>query len=99
VRAFLENPAVTPLSAAVLVTIAVLLIFRGRLIPRRTYDDMVRFKDEQTRIWKERGDEYKAAWENEVAARDTRNAQMGELLEYARTADQVLRALREVAQK
>jgi hypothetical protein len=90
---------IDPLSAAALVALAVLFIFRGWLIPQRTYNDVVRVKDEQIRIWKERGDEYRAAWESEVLARGARDSQLAEVLEYARTADQVLRALREVAQK
>jgi hypothetical protein len=95
----LDSPAIAPISAAALVALAVLLIFRGQLIPRRTHENVIAAKDEQIRIWKERGDEYKTAWQHEVEARSTRDAQLGELVEYARFADQMLRALREVGQQ
>lgn len=95
----LESPVIAPVSAAALVTFAVWLIFRGWLIPRRSHDDVVKAKDETIIMWKERGDEYKAAWQQEVETRSIREAQLGELLEIARTTDQVLRALREVSQK
>lgn len=95
----LESPVIAPISAAALVAFAVFLIFRGWLIPRRSHDDVVKAKDQVIAMWKERGDEYRAAWQSEVETRGIREAQLGELLEIARTTDQVLRALREVSRK
>lgn len=80
---------------------AVLAIFRGVWVPRATVDKWLtlleeRLKDKDARIAEKvaLAEEYKAAWQTEMAARNVQGEQLGELMEYARTTDQAIRALR-----
>ena len=65
-----------------LVALIVLMVLRGHLVPRRTYEDM---RDER--------DRWRAAHEVSEEARHEAQAQAGELLELSRTAIPLLRAL------
>lgn len=65
-----------------LLTLAVWLIFTGRLVPRSVVDDIRRERDD----WKD------AARESEAARAEDR-AQVRELLEVARTTEHVLTSL------
>jgi len=60
----------------------VVLIFRGAMVPRRTYDDMVHDRDE-----------WRAAHRISETARQVSADQVDELLEHARTTDAFIRAL------
>ncbi|MCX5209829.1 hypothetical protein OG689_11085 [Kitasatospora sp. NBC_00240] len=64
------------------VTLIVLLILTGRLVPRRTYEDM-----------REERDTWRAAHQVSEEARHVAQDQNGELLEVARVAVPLLRAL------
>lgn len=89
-------------SAGAILGLAVLLVFRGIWVPRPTVNQWLsvlqeRLKDKDERIADKTAqiEEYKAAWQAEMAARRQQDEQMGELMEYARTTDQAIRALRQ----
>jgi hypothetical protein len=65
-----------------LLTILVLLILIGRLVPRRTLEDVLHDRDE-----------WRAAHRISEAARVESARQVEELLEHARTTDEIIRAL------
>jgi hypothetical protein len=65
-----------------LLAVAVLSVIRGWLVPAATVALLMR-----------RGDDYKTAWETEREARRLQAEQLSLLVEYARTADAVLRSL------
>lgn len=65
-----------------LVGLVVLMVLRGHLVPRRTYDDM---RDER--------DTWRAAHQISEESRHKAQDQVGELLELSRTAIPLLRAL------
>lgn len=94
-----HSPALLPASFTGILTIVILLIIRGYLVPRRTMDAFLRVKDERLSDAIARGDEYKKASETYREALSTRDSQLGELLEYARTMDAFLRSLREETRK
>ncbi len=82
--------------------LAVLLVFRGFWVPRTTLDKWLtlfeeRLKDKDERIAEKAAmaEEYKAAWQTEMAARQQQGEQLDELMEYARTTDQAIRVLRD----
>ncbi|MEV6165804.1 hypothetical protein AB0L71_28595 [Streptomyces sp. NPDC052052] len=68
--------------AVALLTLVVLMVLTGRLVPRRTYDDLLKERD----TWRE------AHTESE-AARASERAQTQELLELSRTSAHALQAL------
>lgn len=65
-----------------LLTILVLLILLGRLVPRRTMEDVLHDRDE-----------WRAAHRISETARAEAARQVEELLEHAKTTDELLRAL------
>lgn len=65
-----------------LVALIVLMVLRGHLVPRRTYEDM-----------REERDTWRAAHTVSEEARHVAQEQAGELLELSRTAIPLLRAL------
>lgn len=71
-----------------LLGILILLILLGRLVPRRTLEDVIAEKND-----------WKAAYEQEREARAVGAAQVDELLEHARTTDAFIRALPQAAQQ
>ncbi|MFI1161349.1 hypothetical protein [Streptomyces sioyaensis] len=68
--------------AVALLAVVVLMVLTGRLIPRRTYDDL-----------KEERDTWRTAHVESEAARAAERDQNHELLEMARTAGHVLDSL------
>ena len=79
---WLDGLPVGGLSAAAILGIAVLMILRGQLVPRRTHDEVRTDRD----TWR-------AAWEASEEARRVQAQQLGELLELAKTTDHFIRAL------
>ncbi|GGU61812.1 hypothetical protein [Streptomyces lavendofoliae] len=74
-----------PVAAAgptTLIALVVMLILTGRLVPRRTLDDM-----------REERDTWRAAHSESEKARQAEREQVGELLEMARLGNQVLNSL------
>ena len=87
--------------AGAILGLVVLLVLRGVLVPRATVDKWLavleaRLADKDTQITDRTtlAEEYKAAWSAEMEARRVQGEQLGELMEYARTTDQAIRALR-----
>lgn len=78
----LDGIPVDKLSAPLLLLIVALMVFLGLLIPRWTYK----------RLEKER-DNWKLAFENEQKARLASDKQTAELLELAKTSNNVLEAM------
>jgi acyl CoA:acetate/3-ketoacid CoA transferase alpha subunit len=74
------NP--TDAGAVVLLTLVVLLILTGRLIPRRTHEDVLADRDN----WRQ-------AYLESEKARTVEHQQTGELLEMARLGGHILTAL------
>ncbi|MGC5012506.1 hypothetical protein ACLQ2R_17220 [Streptosporangium sp. DT93] len=69
------------------------MVLRGGLIPRPSQEALVKVLEQRITEKTTESDAYKAAWQAAEEARRQQNEQLGELLEYARTTDQVLRAL------
>ena len=70
------------LTPAALLLVAVYFVFSGRLVPRRTYDDMVQERDD-----------WKAAHTISETVRREQAKQIGELLVQARATDALIRSL------
>lgn len=74
--------APTDAGAVALLTLVVLFILTGRLIPRRTHEDLLAERDN-----------WRAAFLESEAARKVEHEQTGELLEMAKLGGHVLAAL------
>ncbi|MFD5026981.1 hypothetical protein [Streptomyces sp. NPDC058373] len=77
---------VADLGAVTLLAVVVLMVLTGRLVPRRTYDDL-----------KEERDTWRSAHTVSEEARAMERAQTRELLELGRTSAHALTGLREAA--
>lgn len=89
-----------------LVTFAVLAVWRGWLVPRRTVDELARATDRVEAVQAQRlsdsvtrESEWKAAWMAEKARADLQADQLGDLMELAKTTDAFIRELRQVARE
>lgn len=71
---------------AFLITFVFNKIVNGTLIPARSLERELNAANQRAQEWK-------AAWEAEVARGEVRDEQFGELLTAARTTDQLLRSL------
>jgi hypothetical protein len=80
--------------AVALVTLVVLLIFLGRLVPRSVLEDVRKDRDDRLAALVQERDAWREAYRVSEAARVEAQNQVGELLELSRTAETVLRALR-----
>ncbi|GAA4221567.1 hypothetical protein FHR32_005139 [Streptosporangium album] len=69
------------------------LVFKGLLVPQRTHDSFVAVLELRITEKAVEVENYKVAWQAAEAARREQDGQLSELLEYARTTDQVIRAL------
>ncbi|MFJ1900549.1 hypothetical protein [Streptomyces sp. NPDC088115] len=72
--------------AVALLALVVLMVLTGRLVPRRTYDDLLKERD----TWR-------LAHTESEAARTSERAQTQELLELSRTSAHALQALPRMA--
>ena len=80
--------------AVALVTLVVLLIFFGKLVPRSVLEDVRKDRNERIAEVIAERDTWREAHKNSEAARIEAQSQVGELLELSRTADHVLRSIR-----
>lgn len=80
--------------AVALVTLVVLLIFFGKLVPRSVLEDVRQDRDARIAEALAERDTWRDAHKESETARIEAQNQVGELLELSRTADHVLRALR-----
>ncbi len=78
----LDGISIIGLTPAGLLLLVVLMVLTGRLVPRATYLEKVKERDQ-----------WKAAYEVERAARFAADSQTRELLELARTGTKVLQAV------
>lgn len=78
------------IGATGLLALAVILIFRGSLVPRSTVDQMRKDKDEQISMWRN-------AYETSQRAGELKDRQIDTLLEAARTTTHVVSAVSEAA--
>lgn len=83
-----------PGGAGALVTLIVLLILRGHLVPRAVLEDVRKDRDARVAELVKELDTWRAAHRESEAARVDAQSQVGELVELARVADHVLRAIR-----
>jgi hypothetical protein len=81
------------LAPSALAGLCVLLIFVGRLVPRRAVDDLIREHERVVEDISHDRDEWRAAHRISEAARADAVAQVQELLEHARTTDAFIRSL------
>lgn len=80
--------------AVALVTLVVLLIFFGKLVPRSVLEDVRKDRNDRIAEVVAERDTWREAHRVSEAARIEAQSQVGELLELSRTADHVLRAIR-----
>jgi hypothetical protein len=80
--------------AAAIVTLVVLLIIVGRLVPRSVVEDVRKDRDDRLAALVAERDAWREAYRVSETARMESQAQVGELLELSRTAEHVLRAIR-----
>jgi hypothetical protein len=80
--------------AIALVTLVVLLIYRGRLVPRSVLDDVRTDRDARVAELVAERNAWREAYRESETARVEAQNQVGELLELSRLADRVLRAIR-----
>lgn len=76
-----------------LIVSAIWLIFTGRLVPRSTVDAIKIEADQSVTRALEEKREWKEAYHLEHAAREKLGDQLGELIEYAETADHLIRSI------
>jgi len=87
------------LTPAALVSVVVLLILAGRLVPRRAFDDLRADRDKRESALTAEADKWRTAWLEERGRSDALQDQNRELLELARTAVPVIQALPRSAQE
>lgn len=80
--------------AAAIVTLVVLLILLGRLVPRSVLEDVRKDRDVRVAEALSERDTWREAYRESETARLEAQGQVGELLELSRTADRALRAIR-----
>lgn len=86
----LGNLPYVPLGATGILGLTVLMIFRGALIPRKTYEERLKDKDDQISF-------YRNALESETTRNAELMGQVNTLMEVATTAEHVFRSLPEAA--
>lgn len=89
----LEGLSIIQGGAAAIVSMVVLLILRGHLVPRSTVDDVRADRDARIAELAAERDTWRAAHKESEVARHVAQDQVSELLELSRTADHVLRSL------
>ncbi len=81
----------TPATGATgILTVVVLSVLWGKLVPRATLDDLRQDKDQQIQTWRE-------AYQKSEEAREIMRGQITELLQLARTTTHVMNAVQEAA--
>lgn len=69
------------------------LISTGGLVPRKTHEERIADRDARVAEKAAEAAEYKAAWLASEKARHEQDNHLGELMEYARTTDAIIRSL------
>jgi hypothetical protein len=79
--------------------IVVLSIITGRLVPRRSLEDVRTDRDARIAEEKDRGDEWRAAAQTQDARNDVLTQQVAQLLEAARTTNALIEGLKQAYQE
>lgn len=85
--------------AAGVLLIVVMAIVTGRLVPRRSLEDVRADRDARIAEEKARGDEWRAAAQTQDARNDVLTQQVGQLLEAARTTNALIEGLKQAYQE
>lgn len=85
--------------ATALLGVAFLLVFTGRLVPRKTFDDARADWAKQLAAEQRRGDEWSKAAEVQSARNEVLAHQVEQLLETARTTNALIEGLRQASQR
>lgn len=85
--------------AVAVLTLVVLAIITGRLIPRRSLDDVRADRDARIAEERARGDEWRAAAQAQDARNDLLSQQVAQLLDTARTTNALIEGLRQASQE
>lgn len=85
--------------AVTVLTLVVLAIITGRLIPRRSLDDVRADRDARIAEERARGDEWRAAAQAQDARNDLLSQQVAQLLDTARTTNALIEGLRQASQE
>lgn len=80
------------MGATGLLTVVVLLIIRGNLIPRNTYEERMKDKDDQVEYYRE-------AYETERERNSELAGMVGTLVEAGKTTEYVMTSLHQASQK
>lgn len=83
----------TEWSAAGLLSLAVLLILWGKLVPKSVVNDIRNDRDARLVEARSETDDWKVAYQAVEEARRLQAQQLGELLELAKTTDHLIRSL------
>ncbi len=78
---------------------AVLAVMTGRIVPRRTLEDVRTDRDARLAEEKARGDEWRAAAQTQDARNDLLSQQVGQLLDAARTTNALIEGLRQASKE
>ena len=68
-------------------------VYRGWLIPRNTYNDLIKGRDDRIAELRKECDDRKAQGDALIAALQVRDVQFNELLELARTGNALMKAI------
>lgn len=79
--------------------LVVLAIVTGRLVPRRSLEDVRADRDARLADEKARGDEWRAAAQAQDARNDVLTRQVEQLLETARTTNALIEGLKQASQE
>lgn len=80
-------------------TFVVLAIVTGKLLPRRTVDDMLKERDRAIATEQARGDEWRKTAEAQDARNDLQARQIEHLLEATRTTNALIEGLRRASER
>jgi hypothetical protein len=85
--------------ATAVLILVVLAIVTGRLIPRRSLEDVRADRDARLAEERARGDEWRAAAQAQDTRNDLLSQQVGQLLDAARTTNALIEGLRQASQE
>lgn len=80
------------MGASGLLAVVILLILRGNLIPRNTYEERMKDKEDQVEY-------YRTAYESERARNDELTGMVGTLVDAGKTTEYVMESLHQASQK
>lgn len=85
--------------AVVVLAAVAWLVYTGKLVPVSVVEKLMAAKDQRITEKTTEASEWKAAWESAEAGQRESTAQMGELLEMARTSNTFIQSLQSIAHR